>query len=522
MNSDFPKCMVMGLLVLLSPLSMVRGQETPPVPPVPPDYRGLVSPEAYQELATFKQGSTLDLRKYKYLLSIHNKASEEHRYDDAMEVRLIRELQRETVAALWRIVSDPNANFYYLPKYTAVEEREKGALRPFFSKEPHYKESSDDLAGLRVVARRQAKETRDNGMDVAAIFPVRWTKGVGVVPVEAPDNLRVFVRLVEQDKDGQGMVGMSFSLRKKSDGSPQLRPEVYSTPFSTERFRTSTRTVVSSRSCLDCHAGGYRLKLGKFASRSTAKTSEEFRNQLSQMEGYTGLLEDAKDKGATAAELQQARDVLQRPEQRIYGSLEMKAAVLRLWDEVYFDKQPYLDDREGRRVEYHENHGFGYLSVGRAKDALHHFDQAIGRTPRRARLYTGRAGAYADLGDPRKAVSDLERALNLDAADPRTYAAAAWLHATAQDKTVRDGRKALRYARKACELTEYRKPAYLEALAAASAEVGDFAEAIKWQEKALTFAGYEKEGGEGVRQRLERYKKKQTITASGEVIKKPG
>jgi tetratricopeptide (TPR) repeat protein len=64
----------------------------------------------------------------------------------------------------------------------------------------------------------------------------------------------------------------------------------------------------------------------------------------------------------------------------------------------------------------------------------------------------------------------------------------AWLYATSADPSLRSGQKAKQYALEACELSEWKNVAPLEALAAACAETGLFADAVNWQEHALELA----------------------------------
>ena len=60
-------------------------------------------------------------------------------------------------------------------------------------------------------------------------------------------------------------------------------------------------------------------------------------------------------------------------------------------------------------------------------------------------------------------------------------------------KERRDGKSAVAFATKACELTEWKDPGSLETLAAACAESGEFDAAVKWQTKAIGLLSDEKQ-----------------------------
>jgi tetratricopeptide (TPR) repeat protein len=168
---------------------------------------------------------------------------------------------------------------------------------------------------------------------------------------------------------------------------------------------------------------------------------------------------------------------------------------------VHHDRVEYeaalADFNEATRID--PNHAATYeyraetlYKLGRKAEALADVNEAIKRNPDSVRLFNRRAMLHYFNREYSKAVRDHTAALKCDPNHAATFNYLAWVWCTAPDPTVRNGRRALECATRACELTEWQTPGFLDTLAAAHADVGNFAEAERWAERAAELAENEK------------------------------
>jgi tetratricopeptide (TPR) repeat protein len=123
------------------------------------------------------------------------------------------------------------------------------------------------------------------------------------------------------------------------------------------------------------------------------------------------------------------------------------------------------------------------------------FEQAVAYLERASRIDPKHAGVVGFLGQVYAALRRFEDArnayLNLVRLEPNNYRGhrlLAWLLSTCPNDSVRDGPAALAHAKRACEITNWSDPLCIASLAAAHAECGDYAEAVKWQKQAVARA----------------------------------
>jgi tetratricopeptide (TPR) repeat protein len=166
-----------------------------------------------------------------------------------------------------------------------------------------------------------------------------------------------------------------------------------------------------------------------------------------------------------------------------------------------------------KSVELHERLGEIYERQGRSTESNAEADRVINLlceiilTKDDVATHYQLGQAYLRRSQLPEAVAQFRREIELDPKNSNAPNMFAWDLATSPNPKVRDGNIAVEFATRACELTGWKNPAYLDTLAAAFAESGDFDSAVKWQMKAIELLPDGKEK-EGCRTRLKLYQEK--------------
>src|SRR5262249_46259024 len=131
------------------------------------------------------------------------------------------------------------------------------------------------------------------------------------------------------------------------------------------------------------------------------------------------------------------------------------------------------------------NRGRTYKFSGEYDKARADYDAALRLNRYHPPGYYNRALLHVARKDFAAALADYGRATRIDREYANAFNNRAWLWATCPDAACRDGRRAVRAARRACPLTGGAETGFLDTLAAAYAEAGDFARAVKWQQRVV-------------------------------------
>ena len=147
-----------------------------------------------------------------------------------------------------------------------------------------------------------------------------------------------------------------------------------------------------------------------------------------------------------------------------------------------YDEELKLDPkRSGPYIERARIHALRKDNAAAIAD----YDSAIVLEHDDSSLYIQRGYMFYRSREYSKAMTDWKKALELKPDDGATYNDMAWLLATSPEPKARDGKKALGFALKSCELSEWKNPEAIDTLAAAYAEANDFKHAVEFENKAV-------------------------------------
>ncbi len=146
------------------------------------------------------------------------------------------------------------------------------------------------------------------------------------------------------------------------------------------------------------------------------------------------------------------------------------------------------------------------LILGLPEKAVAHYKEFLRIEPDNAIAHYDCGNALDDHGRLKEAIGHYEQALKVKPDFVSAHNNLAWLLATSPDETIRDGRKALIHAKRAAQLVGHSKAAILDSLSAAYAELGEFDQAVQWQETAVELSASQLK--DELRKRLEMYRRR--------------
>jgi len=126
-----------------------------------------------------------------------------------------------------------------------------------------------------------------------------------------------------------------------------------------------------------------------------------------------------------------------------------------------------------------------YSADQKFEKAIAIYSQLLEKDPKSWSALRGRGDAWLGLGKHAEAIADYEKAYKIRPDDPGLLNNFSWVLSTSPFDKLRNGKRALELAEKACRLTQYKQAHIVSTLAAAHAELGDFKTAIEWSQKAV-------------------------------------
>jgi tetratricopeptide (TPR) repeat protein len=219
--------------------------------------------------------------------------------------------------------------------------------------------------------------------------------------------------------------------------------------------------------------------------------------------------------------------------------------------QVFATGDIYVESGEDASAAILANKGVELSKKGENDKALAYYDTALRRDPKDWVTFYNRASIYMDqhkwnlamqdlnscirlepdfimasiarcwvnqhLGNYRKSLADYNLLVSFHLptnTDALVQSSRAWLQATCPDASLRNGRQAVASAKAACNATNWGKADYIDTLAAAEAEVGDFAAAMRFEERAISRNRNDKEAAEMYQRHLALFQQHRPVRVS--------
>ena len=319
------------------------------------------------------------------------------------------------------------------------------------------------LAALSIVAWRQASSWRDD-------FTL-WTRALAIEPNDPTALSSLGLALAGMGRTDEAIAHYRKALRIKPD-------------FAKAAYNLGV--ALESQGRLDDAIAEYR------EAARIDRNHAEIHNNL----GYALYRLGRRDEAI--AEYRQALEIDPNSAEA-YGNLGNALLQERKIDEAI------ANFREAVRLqpelaEARSNLGNGLAAQGKIDEAIAEYQEALGLKPTYANAHYNLANALLRKGRGEEAIAELREAVKLEAGNPAYENALALLLATAPRPDLRDGPQALALAKKANETSGGGDPVFLRTLAAAYAEVGDFANAAATARKAIGLSEAHSQGSALARQ----------------------
>jgi tetratricopeptide (TPR) repeat protein len=170
----------------------------------------------------------------------------------------------------------------------------------------------------------------------------------------------------------------------------------------------------------------------------------------------------------------------------------------KLWPALYVRAQ--IVSREGKYA----------LAVQDCNEALRQYPGCVEASLLRASVKV-RLGKYAEaLKEFNYLISLHPRPVTL----ARALSDRAWFQATCPDSSFRNGRQAVKDAKAACSIMQWKDESLIDTLAAAYAETGDFDSAVRYSAQALAVKGISAQDAKVFREHLAWFQQRKRILVS--------